>query len=68
MTRKEAMSEKVLKVKIAEKGPYIIQGGVTLVHPNGSETEKENTVALCRCGYSVKKPFCDGSHKDHDNL
>ena len=47
-----------------DKGPFIIKGGATLVYPDGSKEIKEGTVALCRCGLSVNKPFCDGSHKE----
>jgi CDGSH-type Zn-finger protein len=53
-------------IKIGDKGPYIIKDGVTLVHPDGREELREGTVALCRCGLSAKKPFCDGSHKGCD--
>ena len=51
-------------IKIGKKGPLIIKGGATLIYPDGSEEIKEGTVALCCCGLYVKKPFCDGSHKD----
>jgi CDGSH-type Zn-finger protein len=51
-------------IKVADKGPFIIKGGATLVYPDGSKEIKEGTVALCRCGLSVNKPFCDGSHKE----
>ena len=50
-------------IKIGEKGGLIIKGGATLIYPDGSEEIKEGTVALCRCGLSAKKPFCDGTHK-----
>ena len=52
-------------IKIGEKGPLIIKGGATLIYPDGSEEIKEGTVALCRCGLSAKKPFCDGTHKEY---
>ena len=51
-------------IKVGEKGPFIIKGGAILVYTDGSEEIKEGTVALCRSGLSVNKPFCDGSHKD----
>jgi len=53
-------------IKIGDKGPYLIKDGVTLVHPDGREELREGTVALCRCGLSANKPFCDGSHKKCD--
>jgi|TARA_B110000914_G_scaffold134125_1_gene117261 CDGSH-type Zn-finger protein len=51
-------------IKISENGPLLIKGGATLIYPDGSEEIKEGTVALCRCGLSSKKPFCDGTHKE----
>ncbi len=46
-----------------ENGPFLVTGPFRLVDAGGDEfaVEKE-TVALCRCGASTKKPFCDGTH------
>ncbi|MGH3145453.1 MAG: CDGSH iron-sulfur domain-containing protein [Rubrobacter sp.] len=46
-----------------EDGPFLVEGPFRLVDAGGDEfcVEKE-TVALCRCGASTKKPFCDGTH------
>lgn len=44
-------------------GPYLVRGEVKIVDPEGNEFQaKAGTVALCRCGASASKPFCDGSH------
>jgi CDGSH-type Zn-finger protein len=44
-------------------GPYLVRGGVKIVDPEGNEFEvTARTVALCRCGESATKPFCDGAH------
>jgi CDGSH-type Zn-finger protein len=43
-------------------GPLWVRGGVTVVSADGSVYEVRNRVALCRCGVSSNKPFCDGSH------
>ncbi len=44
-------------------GPLLIGGG-GLVGADGKELPRtRRTVALCRCGASVLKPYCDGSHK-----
>jgi len=51
-----------MKIQLAPNGPILVQGEITLVHSNGSEEVKKNP-ALCRCGDSDNKPFCDGSHK-----
>ena len=48
-------------IKIKENGPYIVEGDFTLVDANGQEIPKKKT-ALCRCGGSTTKPFCDGQH------
>lgn len=45
-------------------GPLIVRGGIDLVTAEGEPIEqKRRTVALCRCGLSAIKPFCDGTHK-----
>ena len=54
------------KIIIGNKGPLVIKGGVTLIHPDNLEEQRNGTVALCRCGLPTKKPFCNGSHKGCD--
>ena len=45
-------------------GPYLLRGEFTLSDPDGNEIDpRRRTVALCRCGASRRKPFCDGTHK-----
>ena len=45
-------------------GPYKVVGPVTIVDADGREFElPEGAIALCRCGHSRNKPFCDSSHK-----
>jgi CDGSH-type Zn-finger protein len=45
-------------------GPYLLRGDFRLTDPDGSEIDpRRSTVALCRCGASRRKPFCDGTHK-----
>ena len=46
-----------------DNGPYIIKGEVALLDVEGNPYGVKGTVALCRCGYSYTKPFCDGSHE-----
>jgi CDGSH-type Zn-finger protein len=48
----------------AEKisGPIWVRGGIPVVAADGTTYEVRNRVALCRCGASSNKPFCDGSH------
>ena len=55
-----------LTIRCRENGPLLVQGHFKIVDHAGNEftlpTGKE-FVALCRCGHSKNKPFCDGSHK-----
>lgn len=45
-------------------GPLLVRGDFDLVDQAGNEISNERgTVALCRCGKSRMRPFCDGSHK-----
>jgi CDGSH-type Zn-finger protein len=39
-----------------------VQGGVKVVDPTGALIQEGPVLALCRCGHSASKPFCDGSH------
>lgn len=58
-------AEKVDEVKIVvmEKGPLIVKGDCVVVDESGNESAKKGQVALCRCGGSKNKPYCDGSHR-----
>lgn len=46
-----------------DNGPYLVEGNGTLLDPEGNEYEVRDTFALCRCGHSSTKPFCDGTHE-----
>jgi len=47
-----------------DDGPLIVRGDFALVTPDGEPIETgRRTIALCRCGKSASKPFCDGTHK-----
>ena len=48
---------------IGNKWPLVIKGGVTLIHPDGLEEQRNRTAAPCRYGLSAKKTSCDSSHK-----
>ena len=50
-------------IKVRQNGPYLVEGDVTLVDWNGATyTIAKRPFALCRCGGSTNKPFCDGTH------
>ena len=58
-----AESAQVMKVEVTPNGPYIIKTECLIVHSDGREETKSGSVALCRCGSSSKKPYCDGTHR-----
>ncbi|WKW47528.1 (4Fe-4S)-binding protein [Myroides sp. JBRI-B21084] len=49
-------------ITILANGPLLCTGKIKIIYPNGNEEEKTNNTALCRCGASANKPFCDGNH------
>jgi CDGSH iron-sulfur domain-containing protein 3 len=51
-------------VKARENGPYLIKGQAEYIDVDGVTHQTEGRmVALCRCGGSETKPFCDGHHR-----
>lgn len=69
------------RIVIADGGPYLVYGQPPMVQqfimPNGEGeiwyfkegahySTKDEPTALCRCGYSKNKPYCDGSHEHAD--
>ena len=52
-------------IQAAKNGPLIVKGPVGVVNSDGQEVPVQpgQSVALCRCGQSARKPLCDGSHK-----
>lgn len=59
------MEKKTLTAKILPNGPILIDGTLEITMADKSVVTKENP-ALCRCGYSGSKPFCDGSHAKNE--
>jgi len=51
-----------LQVVLQPNGPLILSGPFTIQQANGKTGLKGTHAALCRCGTSANKPFCDGSH------
>ena len=52
------------KIVIARDGPFYIKGGIELEGVERSNGASAEHYALCRCGKSSIKPFCDGVHYD----
>lgn len=55
------------KITVNNNGSLKIEGEFTIVDKNGNEygLQGREVVAICRCGLSNNKPFCDGAHKGH---
>ena len=51
----------MITIKIKDNGPYVVEGEFRLVDAQGNEVPVRKA-ALCRCGGSTTKPFCDGTH------
>jgi CDGSH-type Zn-finger protein len=49
-------------VQVKDRGPLMVEGDFELRAANGEVLVRAIRVALCRCGASARKPFCDGSH------
>lgn len=59
----EEEEDGTLVVTFAENGPYLLEGPATVIAADEDRCEGTKG-ALCRCGSSSKKPFCDGTHRD----
>jgi CDGSH-type Zn-finger protein len=54
-----------VKITTRLNGPYRVDGNITIVDADGNEfdlSSRRQPIALCRCGGSTTKPFCDGTH------
>jgi CDGSH-type Zn-finger protein len=51
-------------ITLRDNGPYLLASPIKLVDATGAEfTVRGEVIALCRCGHSGHKPFCDGTHR-----
>ena len=58
-----ARSNGAIRIAPSRNGPLLFKGVCTLQDAFGDDVCSADGTALCRCGHSVNKPFCDGSHK-----
>lgn len=61
----ETVAENVELETIVEpmkNGPLLVYGNISIKDAEGNLSKKHKVTALCRCGASENKPFCDGSH------
>lgn len=49
-------------ITVTADGPLYLRGDIEITTPDGTRALKDTRVALCRCGATSNKPFCDGSH------
>lgn len=58
------MSE--VRIRMRPNGPFVVEGPFTLLDSEGNVftlSPDKPAIALCRCGQSARRPFCDGTHK-----
>jgi uncharacterized Fe-S cluster protein YjdI len=56
-------SESEAQIRVVKDGSLFVKGNCLLIDEAGKEIEEKGPFALCRCGRSKNKPYCDGSHK-----
>lgn len=54
-----------LKVVVTTNGPLLLQGNFEIQDVSGQQVYEGTKAALCRCGGSANKPFCDGTHRSN---
>ena len=59
---KETQIDNETLIETTKNGPLLVYGNISLKDTEGNITKKFKVTALCRCGASENKPFCDGSH------
>ena len=54
-----------VQISARDNGPFLVTGSVSVTDHQGNPFDLggKETIALCRCGASGNRPFCDGSHK-----
>lgn len=64
MTVAENLTPRRASIESYANGPLIVRGDVEVLDDDGRAIEStRRTLALCRCGASLIKPLCDGTHK-----
>jgi CDGSH-type Zn-finger protein len=60
------MADAVVTIRVRDNGPYVVEGPVQVLDAGRKAIPTsfwQTAIALCRCGHSQNKPFCDGSHR-----
>ena len=58
-----------VRIRMRPNGPFVVEGPFELFDSQGNAftlNPEKPAIALCRCGASANKPFCDGAHKNCD--
>ncbi|MCA9185778.1 MAG: CDGSH iron-sulfur domain-containing protein [Pirellulaceae bacterium] len=63
------MSEQneAVRIRCRDHGPLVVEGPFSIVDADGNAfpvNAEKPAIALCRCGHSKNRPFCDGTHRD----
>jgi CDGSH-type Zn-finger protein/ferredoxin len=65
MPKEIQMSEQTPNIDVPRDGPFLVKGLEKLTDADGNPIPMaKDVIALCRCGASENKPFCDGTHSD----
>lgn len=54
---------KTNEIEVRRNGPLICRGDIQVIDADGNLIDRSDDIALCRCGLSANKPYCDGTHK-----
>ena len=60
-SQEEAPEETTIEPR--PNGPLFVRGRIRIVDPDGNLLREDTRLALCRCGASANRPFCDGTHR-----
>jgi uncharacterized Fe-S cluster protein YjdI/CDGSH-type Zn-finger protein len=65
--RKDGGAEEVAppasSVRVVRDGPLLVRGDLTVADQEGAVVRQDTRMALCRCGQSGRRPFCDNTHR-----
>jgi CDGSH-type Zn-finger protein len=58
------MAEGEVTITVRPNGPLRVEGPIKLINTDGQQIDLAGkpAISLCRCGASINKPFCDGTH------
>jgi len=59
----EKFNPAIVKIRVMANGPLLIEGPTEVIGLEGETLKEGSRMALCRCGFTKNRPFCDGVHK-----